>query len=985
MNMKILKNLKLSGAMLGLTVLLTACPGDVTPAPTFDLTVALAGVSSAPVTVTNTATGAELFKGTLDATKTFTGLTAYDVLKVEGGNVTDHTTPAAQTVTLDASKTVTLTYAKPTPAPTYDLTVNLSGVASAPVTVTNTATNTEVFRGTLDAVKTFAGLPANSVLKVEGGAVNGYITPAAQTVTLDANKTVDLTYTKPAPAPTFDLTVNLSGVASAPVTLTNTATNTEVFKGTLDASKTFTGLPANSVLKVEGGAVANYAAPAAQTVTLDASKSVSLTYTALAGTALDAARVVGTIPGWNAGTGKIAFDLLNARTTVDGNPADISAGGTLNAVLPMPVSLASFLDRCTLSAGTTGSDFRSEFARPIALNSAGSVLGEITETTSTGTLVTRVYAQTATSLKGTAFCGSARIDLDFTVNVGWNALSIVRTESGGATIFTIRNIPGDARIQLGFVAEKPSIFLNPTDYSEVILRAGTSVTRQITLTPRGAVSGIVDLSTSLPSVKVTPSTINLSGTSALSAQSTQGLGLILQAVRPQALTTTVTFSLTDQATDYSGPLALIASQGGTELGRTQLPAIVRVPSVNVYVANVMSGVDVYQGGSASVSVNVSPQEGFSGNVTLNLTDLPIGVTASPVTVSVSANATTTVAIPMQVAVDAPLSTTQVKVTGDKVPVNNNGMPNVFQLSIKPARTSLGVLPYKPLAPATTGVWVMSSYSPSGNSQLGTLRRITGGQSAKEVTLTDVSVPLLAIPGGDIYALGTEYNNATSIFRLKDDGTVTKLNTTSTKGMGSGVVDAQGRIWYSLFFTNDAGAFSYGLFRWDPATGTQTMIDSGEQYSRINGLVASNSGKYVLLQPSYSGTLLLIDTLTSIISPVANPSGSSFESAAVSNTGQVWYSSNGPLVRVNSDGTTTTFNGTNSSVSKIVGFDQNNSNVLWATGYSSVLKVDATSGTISQIPTDRITDAIMNTNSGVSFLTTGTYTGNGYESFLTVLP
>ncbi|ANE43738.1 hypothetical protein [Deinococcus puniceus] len=900
--MKILTHLKLSGAMLGLTVLLTACPGVTPPVTTFDLTVALAGVSSAPVTVINTTTGAELFKGTLDASKTFAGLTANDVLKIEGGNVAGYTTPAAQTVTLDASKTVTLTYVKPTPAPTYDLTVNLSGVSSAPVTVTNTATNAEVF------------------------------------------------------------------------------------KGTLNASKTFTGLPANSVLKVEGGAVADYAAPAAQTVTLDASKYVSLTYTALAGAALEAARVVGTIPGWTAGAGKIGFFMTNARATVDGTPNTISASGSLNAALPTPTTLRLFLSGCTLSAGTTGGDFQSEFANPSAYSAAGDFLGGLTETTTAGVPVTRVYAQTATTLKGIAMCGSAnRLDLDLTVSVGWNALSIVRTDAGGVATFTIRNVPSDARIQLGFVPALPSVRLNPTDYSTVVLGAGTSVTREITFTPTGTVSGSIDLSTSVPGVKVTPSTINLSGTSSLSAQSAQGSSLIQQALKPQALTTTVTFSLTDQATDYSGPLALIASQGGTELGRTQLPASIRLPSVNVYVANVMTGVDAYQGGSASVSVNVSPQEGFSGNVTLNLTGLPAGVTASPVTVNVNANATTTVAIPMQVAADAPLGITQVKVTGDKVPVNNNGMPNVFQLSIKPARTSLGTLAYNTLAPASNGVWVISGYNYANGGFQATLRRIANGQNVKEVTLGDVSNFLLAIPGGDVYAIGTDFRNSNIIYRVKDDGTSSALTTTTTAGMSNGVVDDQGRIWFVATLDGSTGASTYGLFQWNPVTGARTLVDGSRTYTPNNRLVVSNNGLYVLYGPEYNGTPILINTSTSVASPVANPSGNSIDSAAVSNTGQVWYSSNGGLTRINSDGTATTFTVSGGSVSRITGFDQNNANTLWATGYNSSIKVDAVSGTTSLIPTDSIERSVVNTKGGVSILASGRPTGSGLEYFLSVLP
>ncbi|MFB9995524.1 beta strand repeat-containing protein [Deinococcus oregonensis] len=978
--MKIINGLKLSGAMLGLTVLLTACPG-VTPPMSFDLTVTLEGVTSAPVTVTNTTTGIELFKGTLDTSKTFTGLTANDVFKVESGAVNGYTSPAAQTITLDASKTATLAYIKATPAPTYDLTVKLSGVASAPVTVTNTVTNTEVFKGTLEASKTFTGLSAGSVLKIEGGNVDGNTTPAPQTITLDASQTVTLTYIKPTPAPTYDLTVNLSGVASAPVTVTNMATNTEVFKGTLEASKTFIGLPANSVLKIEGGAVADYAAPSAQTVTLDASKSLSLTYTALAGTALDAARVKGTIPGWTADPSKIAFQLSNMDTTVDGSPADISVGGAVNAALPTPSIFSDFLEGCRIDAGTTGSTFRAEFARPVAINSAGSILGTITETTVTGNPILRVYSQTATSLKGAASCGSyTRLDLDLTINVGWNALSIVESNTSGGTKITLRSVPSDARIQLGFIPERPSVRLSATDYSQLVLRAGTPVTREITITPTGAISGSLDLSTSLPGVKVTPSTINLTGTNSLSAQSARGLSLIQQAVRAQALTTTVTFSLTDQATTSYGSLELIASQGSTELGSTSFYADIRVPAVSVNLGSMgTSPLNAYQGGTTNVALSVSSQEGFSGDVTLNLTDLPMGVTANPVTINVPANATTSINVPLQVAADALLGTSTVKITGAKL--SNQYGPNSFTLNVKPSRTSLGNLYSSSVAPAASGVWVVGSSSYSGAT---TLRRIAEGQVVKNVTLDNIAGSFLAIPGGDIYALGSEYYNNTNIYRIKDDGSFSTLNTVSTAGMSNGAVDAQGSIWFSTAFTNENGVYTYGLFKWDSSTGARILIDSGQAYSYGTAMIASSNGKYILYRPGYSGGLVLINTSTATKTPVANPSGGSMESPVVSNTGQVWYSNYGTLTRVNSDGTTTGFN-VSGGASRLFGFDQNNSNTLWAAAYTGILKVDSTTGAIAQIPTDSVVSGTVNTSGGVSFLTTGSYTGYGYEYFLSVLP
>ncbi|GAA5532377.1 hypothetical protein [Deinococcus aluminii] len=99
------------GAMLGLTALLSACSGgNITPSTTHTLTVKLEGVTSAPVTVTNTTTNTQVFSGTLESGKTFSNLKAGEVFKVEGGAVNGFTAPAAQTVTLDADKSATLTY-----------------------------------------------------------------------------------------------------------------------------------------------------------------------------------------------------------------------------------------------------------------------------------------------------------------------------------------------------------------------------------------------------------------------------------------------------------------------------------------------------------------------------------------------------------------------------------------------------------------------------------------------------------------------------------------------------------------------------------------------------------------------------------------------------------------------------------------------------------------------------------------------------------
>jgi hypothetical protein len=111
-------------AFLGL-MLLTACPQTNTPPhPFHSLTVTVAGPVSAPVTVTNVATGVNLYQGPVAGSKTFDELYPGTTFRVSGAAVNLYTAPESKTVLLDADKSVTLAYAKLPPV-----------VAPAPVVV----------------------------------------------------------------------------------------------------------------------------------------------------------------------------------------------------------------------------------------------------------------------------------------------------------------------------------------------------------------------------------------------------------------------------------------------------------------------------------------------------------------------------------------------------------------------------------------------------------------------------------------------------------------------------------------------------------------------------------------------------------------------------------------------------------------------------------------------------------------------------------
>ena len=93
---------------------------------------------------------------------------------------------------------------------------------------------------------------------------------------------------------TYDLGITVTGVASAPVTVLNAAGEIK-FDATVTGSKTLSALPKGKYT-VTGGAVANFAAPAAQTADLSAGNgAVTLAYTAAAGSALALDRIQGTL------------------------------------------------------------------------------------------------------------------------------------------------------------------------------------------------------------------------------------------------------------------------------------------------------------------------------------------------------------------------------------------------------------------------------------------------------------------------------------------------------------------------------------------------------------------------------------------------------------------------------------------------------------------------------------------------------------------
>lgn len=861
-----------------------------------------------------------------------------------------------------------------TPPPvTHSLTVKLGGVPSAPVTVINTTTKAQVFSGTLEGSKTFSGLRAGDTLEVKGGAVNGFEAPDAQTVTLDASKTVTLAYTaapSEPPAPTLHtLTVKLEGTGSAPVTVTNETTKAQVFSGPVEGSKTFENLRAGDVFRVEAGSVDDFAAPTAQTVTLDASKTVTLSFAALPGTALDPSRVRGTLSGWTFGTGELGVLLANNRAFGEASTPTILPAGKVDAGLPTPEQVFPFLEGCTFTGERSAPDFGSDFADLAALSLQGDVLGKVFERTLDGQDVTRVYSDTTATFKGTALCyGTTRLDLDISVKRGWNAMSVTEVGGGSTPILRVRTLEAGTRTLLSFERAGQQVEVYFRDQSELALRAGGSASREIVLGQTGGISGEVTLETSVPGVTVTPRAVTLpvlgtaspgaarvgpsgTGHSGLSKTSRGrgGLAALSGTAGPQAVGGALTFTAASDAAPYTGPLDVIVKSDGREVGRGTLYSF-RLTSPSV-MTNVPYGTSLTlaRGETKGVTFSVLSQGFFSGSTSVTLSGLPAGVTASTETVTLTESGSAQVTVQVSASADAPLGTVDARVTGPRVR-NTQGAPDTVPVTVTPARTALDLGGFQKAVPAPGGFWAITPERYNGGESTFTLARWQGGAVTQRETLTGRPALLPAPNGGAM--LVSEVNRAGTLTytltRLRPDGTRTVRTFGVQEGQNfvRGAVDARGDLWF-LKDTSSATS-SAALARVNFEAGTVTVVDAARPYRGYESLSASPDGQIVSVLPSSNNVLYRVDASSAAVSTVTlDRTANHFEAAVTDHQGTVYLAQYDGVLRVSPSGATALLPLTGSV--SLLGLDRAAPGTLWLSRASEVLNLDTATGSTRVIP------------------------------------
>ncbi|QFP77006.1 hypothetical protein [Deinococcus sp. AJ005] len=777
----------------------------------------------------------------------------------------------------------------------------------------------------------------------------------------------------PGPAADYALTVKLVGVSAAPVSVKTG--NTVLWNDTVTGTKTFTQLAAGTVVTVKGAAVPGFDVPAEQTVTVNADQTVTLIYTAQRGAAISPAKISGTVTG---ATFPAGYVLLGNADGVSANSrGTLSASGEVDLKLAAPPSTGSSstllppsFSGCTFTGTSTANPDIFRFSRLYAYSAQGDPLGEIQEelvagATVPGSTVARIYSTAASQTSGTVDCGnSGSVVYDLDLKAGWNAVEY-SAKTDVPTRLTLKSLDPAAASQLkGRLFES---FVNVAlGTAPLTFAANETVSVAARFQQVGGVSGTVTLSTDVPGLTVEPTRLTLPTLGAAQGQSAflQGLGLA-----PQQLDTQLTFRYTGTVPGTLPFRLLVNDSAGRPVGGGYGTLSVQRPGIKLDLGTSVPEEFVCQGETGAIRGQLVSLFGYAGSVTLSLKGLPAGVSAAPVQVTLGANTSTEITLPITVAKGA--SPTQRDVT---IEVSGPGATSSVSLALGvcPQRTLInnGGVSERGLASVSSGVWILTGIAETqtNNSYDQVLKRFTSSGVAATVTLPEVD-QLVGLSSGDVVALPYA-NGGTQAKLVRPDGTFTTV--VKPEGVGQAVSDADGRLWY---VGRDAADQRLVLARWNPVTGEVAVMDRTRVYSLDNTeFLVSPDGKTLLYLALSTDLPVVVDTVTGAVRDLGTRlDGYPFFTAAIGNDGTIWLTDiNNNLNRRDPDGRVSTvisratLPGPQNFI--VIGLDAATPGVLWLQNGSKAIRLETSSLKMTSTPVGRISRMITTRNGGVAVVT-----------------
>ncbi|MFC4425600.1 hypothetical protein [Deinococcus navajonensis] len=891
--------------------------------------------------VTNTTSGNVLFSGTLETSKTFSSITAGSVVTVEPGAVNDYTAPGPQTVTLDADKTVALTYqAVPKPGNALRTTV-LSGK----VTGTDLALGNAVVGSPADPLFGIISLTNNSI-------------------------DFDLATLVPSAKDLRPFGENCTGAQSDPAAqfLFNTTLKVYGVQGDL------VGGVVESVVAGPDAGLPNAVIYRVYSDRAFTFKGTCL-YTVSNGTTVTENSDITLIPGWNAlvgsGTGNV-INLRNAspddrvqltfhseapRVTVNLNPSSLKFSDdnaiTVDANL---VQVGGYSGTVNLSTDVPGLTVEPQ---TVVLPALPTLKAQSAEN--------QLLQERLGALNLSAQKVAAKLAFRYTGTENFSSIfEVLVKDPSGQKVGS-----GKGTVQVS----RPGMKLYASGYNLQLARNST-LRVPVTLQSIGNFTGAVTLSaTELPAgVSVTPAQVNLNG----SAYS-------------EVL-------LTSDATVTPGtyPITLTAAGNG-RTASTKVDLIIAKPGVGLNVTGYgYSAVNLYQNNQTAVEVNVTSLNGFNGTTTVTLEGLPAGVATVPTSATVTPSTTTTVKIPVYASVDAALGTYTIKVTSPDQLESNYGSVTSAQLNVMPQRTLVGTAYSYSSAMARSGTaaWVVvgstTDYQTYPWKTTTTLGRYDQGKliaSALVVANDSSSVRLISLADSSVLVL-SGYGTY-SAFTVDSSGNTKAVTVPfSTYDTIADEADSQGRIWFLQRSYTSTGARTSTLAYWSPSTGAVTPVDATREYDSTYSyggrFSVTPDGKTLVYVSNATNTVVKINAETSALTSLDLGSGATGASVAIRQDGTVWFTSNGQLRRVNTDGSITTFNDVGTNTDTLIGFDHSASHILWGRSYSGVVKINVSTLQVDKIAVGGSITAASTSGGGGMNVLTSEYSGQGQASYISYL-
>lgn len=920
-----MKRLLLPPAFLGLTALLASCGGgggDSTPAPSsrFALTVNVTGVPNAPVKVTNTTSKATLFDGPLTGSKTFGDLAAGSVLSVQGGAVGGYATPQVQNVTLDGDKTVVVEYKS-------------SGAAGT--AVSNTLISGKIVGTDLQIGSAFLiGSNPQNPLFGEAAVTNTVLTLDLSRLTPSGPDLADNFYVKGCSGDNSDPSARVLDSLS------------------LNAYSPQSDLIGTVVEKVVAGP--DTTLPNALIYRLYSDRPFTFkgecVLTTASGTVFTEKNDLKVVKGWNTLVRSVEDKAITIRNAAGGNRAELT-------FIPASPKVSVYLQPATLNFNsdqsiTVDADLIQVGNYSGTVNLSTNLAGlSVEPSTVTLTPLPRIAAQALNApparLAGLAIQPqklTTRLIFSYTgtENLTDQAFRVLVKDAGAQSMGG-----GDGRITV----RRPGIDLYVYT-SPLTLGRSSTVEIPFVLTSVMGFGGAVTVTAeNLPvGVKATSKTVSVTSD------------------RPA----TASLTLTSDASLKPGVTPVtITARGEGRIASASLNLEVPKPSVAVSIVNAYNEVAVYQGGTGAIEVLVSSAFGFQGATTLKLTGLPEGVTAAPVSVQVRPMESTTLKIPLVVATDADLGTSSIQVTSPNSARPDGDGPPV-RLTVRPSRVALGYISQAGLASGDAGIWVARDKYDAGGFTT-TLRHVVGGKDTTAIAVTGPVYQLLSLPDGPVLALGSGMT-----WVVTDQGAVPTA--VAPDGVASGAVDHLGRVVF-IQSTYAGSGYQSRLARWTPATGALESVDAVQAYGSGGQFFRSNSGRWMLYRPQYSAGALKINAVTGEVTRLNL--NNVLSSVALDDSGTVYFTENGPLQRLNANGTVTIFNDTNPGT--LIGFDRKSPTLLWSFYSNGIGRLDLDGNRFTNIPLGNINRAVTLAGGGIAALTSEFSPGEGVDiSFLTTL-